>query len=346
MIYYFPSLYEDELLTSSISRLYEHSGYTSEITFTNTIFNRGLDSKDYLFYNVYSKDFYTFIKEKYSWKKIICNNTLVYYYSMFMPLDKRKEALRRAINNEVAITHYLNIPSNNGIHNHLKICPLCCKDSFENNREYYLNRFFQIGEINYCPIHNCKLINLKREIYKGHNNVFINQNDFINSIVNLIEYTDENNIELNLTKYIYKVFKIEPNYHNKVLIGDYLSSKIEFTKYMVSQRGEQRDLTKLFNDLSKFYKDLSSFNLTVSRLANIFRNNYVNVWNVLLIAFYLKIEPEDLINRKLPKYKQYELYDMKVISMFKKGMSIHSIYKKLDANKDVIKKIINCNNIY
>ena len=53
-----------------------------------------------------------------------------------------------------------------------------------------------------------------------------------------------------------------------------------------SPRGEQKDLNKIFDDISTFYKDLPSYNLTKARLATIYRDEYLNVFNIYLIGLF------------------------------------------------------------
>ena len=68
--------------------------------------------------------------------------------------------------------------------------------------------------------------------------------------------------------------------------------------------------------------------------------SYINVYDILLIAYFLQINIQDVINPILPHQSQLELFDMKVNEMFRKGMNYMDIARALKTDKEVIRQVI------
>ena len=333
MIRYLPQIYENELLSSWLSRAYSHSPYISSASFRHTIIDKPTVSIDWLFYNEYSKDFKKLLNEKYGFKNLIEKHTLVPFYSSFFLSKQKKEVLHKAMNCEPCITHFLSYPTTHM--RTIKYCPKCISE----HREPYFALEPQIIGMNYCPIHKCKYrstnILLDREKLLEFKSM-----DLIDFDLSPIEQSEEDNINIKVARYIYEFLHTAPNYDNDIPIGLFLRSKLEGTEYM-STRGKQiKNLNQLLSDITEFYKDLEYFELSRWRLCHILMGSYINVYDILLIAYFLHISIQDLINPSLPQKSQLEQFDLTVNEMFMNGMNYMDIARTLKTDKEVIRQVI------
>ena len=69
------------------------------------------------------------------------------------------------------------------------------------------------------------------------------------------------------------------------------------------------------------------------------RGKYINVYDILLISFFLHINIQDLIHPYLPPKSQLELFDNKVLDMHKQGKNYLQISKELNVDKETIRQI-------
>lgn len=333
MIGYLPTIYDGELLGSWISRAYAHSPYISSSSFRKTIFSKENESLDYHFYNSYNSEFKQLLEDTYGLYNLINNHTLFTYYSAFLPTEKKRAALQMALDLQPFISKNISYPLRQGKTLYVRYCPLCVKS----HKEPYFVREAQI-EINYCPTHFCHYRNTQIKIDKEKLIEFksMDQVDFDFSNIEII---NENDINIRVAKYITEFINAKPNYDNNVPIGAFLSARIENTIYIKGHRGGEKNLDLLLSDLNDFYQGLETFRINKSRLALIMRGKYINVYDILLISFFLHINIQDLIHPYLPPKSQLELFDNKVLDMHKQGKNYLQISKELNVDKETIRQI-------
>ena len=87
-------------------------------------------------------------------------------------------------------------------------------------------------------------------------------------------------------------------------------------------------------------KNLRTFNITKSRLATIYRNEYINVFDVYLIAMFEQISVEALCSFKKIMPTRSEVFDSKVRAMFKNGKSQADISLALKVNHEVVRQVL------
>lgn len=209
------------------------------------------------------------------------------------------------------ISKNISYPLRQGKTLYVRYCPLCVKS----HKEPYFVREAQI-EINYCPTHFCHYRNTQIKIDKEKLIEFksMDQVDFDFSNIEII---NENDINIRVAKYI----------------------RIENTIYIKGHRGGKKNLDLLLSDLNDFYQGLETFRINKSRLALIMRGKYINVYDILLISFFLHINIQDLIHPYLPPKSQLELFDNKVLDMHKQGKNYLQISKELNVDKETIRQI-------
>ena len=332
MIRYLPQIYEEELLFSFLSRLYAHSPYTTSSTFKKSILRRETEAVDYTFYNCFNEETAELLDKKFGIENLIKKHTLVPFYSAFYSREAKNEILQKAIRLEPNISKSLAYPTEHC--GYVRYCPICIKGS----GEPYFTREAQIMGADFCPRHFCQYRNANLKVDKEKYISFksLDQIDFDFSIPKMISESD---INIKVSAYVSDFVRAEQNYNRDIPIGSFLTSKIENTKY-VSSRGVQRNLDLLLSDMGSFYEGLEYYKINKSRLANILRNRYMNVFDILLIALFLEIKTDELLHPILPEKSQSELFDEKVNELYRGGMNISRIARETNANKEVIRQIL------
>ena len=97
MIKFLPEIYPDEAVYSYLSRCYARSGYIWNKGFAKEIFERPTANIDCSLLNVLTPEFKEIIENKIGLKELILNHTLFKYYARFLPLEKRKQVLEKAL---------------------------------------------------------------------------------------------------------------------------------------------------------------------------------------------------------------------------------------------------------
>jgi hypothetical protein len=142
-----------------------------------------------------------------------------------------------------------------------------------------------------------------------------------------------------VAEYVYQVNELPIEFNSNVLIGDFLTSRLEGTKYL-SARGQQRNLDILFSDISTFYKDLENFTLTKRRLAAILLNQSFNNFEVCLISYFLGIEPPELTQPTLPETPVTVRFDNRVRELNKEGISMNQIALRMNVDHEAVRQIL------
>ena len=167
MINYVPKIYQNELLSSFLTRMFTYSCYSSSIKFTKTIFERENENIDYCFYNCLNVDSKELIEKFIGIKNAINNHTLIKYYSLFLSGDELNEVYNTAYNFKTNISQKIMIPLVRS-DKHLRYCPLCVQEHIET----YFEILPQIYDIAFCPLHKCRFKETNIRISKEIDSVF------------------------------------------------------------------------------------------------------------------------------------------------------------------------------
>ena len=335
MIKFLPSIYPDEAVYSYLSRCYARSGYIWNTGFTKEIFERHTANIDCSFLNVLSPCFKILIGKKIGIRRLLMDHTLFKYYVRFLPLERRISITEKALQNDSPIGKLLPIPPHTNTSS-LRYCPRCIKEDREKYGEAYIHTTHFIPYITVCPIHEIKLFNIEFIAQKINNTSFV---PLEHSITNMdIINRGKNNINTTLAKFVVEVFKAPLNLEDDIIIGNFLSNKLE-DKY-ISPRGEQRHISQIWNDMQIFYAGLENFRTTQNRLASVYKNNSYNQYDILLISLFEAIKPIDLSSFNGSSEPRHLLFDSKVRNLYKSGLSMHRISQILNTNHEVIRQII------
>ena len=334
MIKSLPQIYPNELFSSYLARLYSHSGHIYHVGLTSEIFQRPSEYVSYNFVNILKKDFLEVLNQYVSMKQIIFKHTLFPYYVRFVSKEKRQLAMEVALSNQKCLSHrQLPIPSNKKYY-YLRYCPICIEEDRKKYGECYFHVEHQIPELSCCPHHGVQLISTKKDNSQSHDSTLWPLEELVDSV----EVNKANEIDEIIAKYIYNSLKEDVDFNNDNPIGSYLVERLN-DKYF-SPRGEQKDLDGLLKDLREFYRDFSEFNVTKGRLATIYRNEYINVFDIYLIALFEGITVKELCAFKQAKKTRYELFDDKVRELKKAGKTQAQIASILKVNHEVVRQVL------
>lgn len=335
MIKFLPEIYPDEAFYSYLSRCFVHSGYIWNRGIANEIFDKPTCSIDKYFLNVFTPEFKKLLDEKLGLKNLILNHTIFKYYARFLPLEKRKLALQSALKNEPFQNRNLPIPQESSI-SRLRYCPKCVEEDRLKYGEAYIHLVHTIPDIHTCTKHACNLVDISEVKESSHRTTFAPLEFAVKKMQPT--FVSQEDIDFKIAQYITDVFKQPLDMETELIIGNYLSNKLD-NKY-ISPRGEQRNLEILLEDMEVFYKDAPNFNTSKRELGYIFRSLSHNPYNIILVALFQRIPPTDLASYLGTSKPKYEIFDQRVRSMFQEGLTAHKIAQILHVHREVVRKVL------
>lgn len=338
MIKYLPSIYPDESVYSYLCRLYVHGGFVWHRGFANEVFSRWNEYPEYNFANALSKDFRNTLERHISLERFVIEHSLFGYYARFLPQERRLRAYNHAMNNEPFIHRFLPIPTDKKDY-YLRYCPVCIEADREQYGESYFHIQHQIPSVHVCALHNCELVDTAVPNTKRRSCIMMPLEQIIaeNGIGETIEY-ETDNINIRVARYINEVLHQSFDIYADTLMGDYLTVKLK--EPYVSPRGEQRHLAELDRDMALYFESLTFYDISKQRLAHIFRNNYFNPYDILLVAMFEGITPKDLCLYAGYTEPKHVIFDRKVRELKEQGKCICEIGKIMGVSHEAVRKVL------
>lgn len=342
MITYMPILYPDETIYSLLSRTYEKCGYLSNTQAKKDFFVNPEESIEFLFLNKLCDKIVEIITQNQSLDSIIKNHTLYNYYGRYLENGKRREAYTALIDMTGSYFKIFGLNKKSSKEDHLcylRYCPICAKEDKKNYGETYWKRTHQIPELEVCSIHGCKLLKSNVSSNKHNASSFVSADTAIGDFS--IEYGSKQ--EIILAKYVYTLLQEDIKYDDNLLIGKYLISKMEGTKYL-SSCGKSLNRKILFQDLKKCYGDGRYIIQDESHLSKIFHGKRTKPFEIIQIAILLNISCEELVNAHNPKITPAEKFEENVLSMLHEK-TVKDVSRILNVSESAVKTIIQRQNI-
>ena len=334
MISFFPDMYPDELIYSTLSRYYVKSGYTAYIFVAEELYEKRTVKTDIEFVNTLTRDAFNAITRTASWENIIKGHTMFPYYARFLNKERRNNAYKALIEMTGNVYNLLAIPKSKETR-YLRYCPLCVNEDREKYGETYWHRRHQMIGVNVCSMHGCYLISSDVAISSRASPKLVTAEE--KAICKEVQKS-ENKVELEIAEYIMKVFQSDVDMDNDISVGEFLHSQMSYTKYR-SVRGEQRNMELLCSDFKKKFESLDCNFKESWQLQKVLTGRRTNTYEICLIAMLLNITPESLVNMKLPEKSQQEIFDEKVRKLHNQGLKYPEIAKRLNASYNVVKPI-------
>lgn len=336
MIRFLPTIYPGESFYSYLSRLYSRSGFIWSQGIAREFLVRPLENPDYNFINILSNQFKEVLAKDYPFEELVLEHTLLKYYSRFIYKDKRKEVYLRAINNKPYLFRYLPIPRRTR-DQYLRYCPMCVEEDRKKYGECYFHLNHQIYELTVCTNHCCRLIETSIKDNRSQVCRYEPLEMIVGEVVEprLVREDDINSV---VAKYIGELNNLELDLEQSIRIGDYLTSRLN-NRYL-STRGEQKDLSQIEIDMREFYKGLEVYDITKGRLATIYRNEFINIYDIVLIALFEGITPNELAAFSGYSEPKFKSFDREVRKLYSEGHNYHQISIELNCDKEVVRQIL------
>lgn len=291
MISYFPQIYPDELLYSQLARYYDKSGYMAYIFAAEDLFANRWVRPDIEFLNSYTQDAYGVITKNMPLYEVIMKHTMFPYYGRLLGKKRRNKAFSALVNMQGGYRNLLAIPKTNKAR-YLRYCPLCVSEDRQKYGETYWHRIHQMIGVDSCLIHFCSLINSDVLISSKAPPRLVTAEEVASE--NCGYTVNYNDTEKRLLRYISAVFKSDIDLENDVQIGDYLSYRLQNTKYMT---GKMRNMKALTNGYNEFYGTETE----LWRIEKVLTNDDFKLKNICMLAMFLNITAEELCNPSLPE---------------------------------------------
>ena len=338
MISYFPSAYQDELLYSQLARFYIKSGYLAYRFAAEDLFINKTTRPDIEFVNAYRPEALELITRNESFERVIQKHTMFGYYGRFIKPERRKQAFQSLVSMGEEYHNLLSIPKRKDrVSRYLRYCPLCVNADRKTFGETYWHRVHQMTGVNICPIHHCNLIDTDLATSSNVSPALIAAEEVV-SIPREIVFST-NSLECRLAEYIAEVFQSDVHVDSEVTTGQFMHSRMENTKYL-SQRGRQRNMAVLHTDFLKYYAQLPNNQfLQQWQIQKVFSNDRYNTNEVCMLAMFLGIPANDLVNMKLPTTAQHQLFDEQIRKLHDDGLNYQQIATRLNASYNVVKAI-------
>ncbi|MBU5446331.1 TniQ family protein [Blautia sp. MSJ-36] len=334
MIGFMPELYPDELVYSLFSRYHSRSGNLLYRASAEEIFKDPLVRPDIEFINRYREEVVDILRVPV--ETLVKKHTMFPAYGIFLPYERRKAAFCSLVQMGGKHQNLLAIPKGKE-KRRLRFCPVCVKKDRERYGETYWHRTWQIGAVRICSEHKCYLEDTDVFVSGKATPAFLTAEESIPENQEVRYCGDK--MEIRLSQYITNVFQTEIDMDNDVSVGEFLHTQMEGTKYL-SLRGEQRNIGLLHQDFMRYYQELQENDFTeLWQIQKVFTNDRYRIQDVSMLGMFLGIEPDKLVNRKLPLIRQTELFEKEIYRLHKKGMKYPEIAKSLGASYDTVKSI-------
>ncbi len=318
MIAFFPEIYPDELLYSQLARYSLMSGYTAYIYAAQDLYENKSIRPDAEFLNTFTEDAISAITKNISMRDIVMQHTMFPFYGRFMESGRRKRAYSALLNMSGDYHNLLAIPKG-AKPRFLRFCPECVKSDREKYGETYWHRLHQMADIDFCCVHNCRLIDSNISISGKASPSLVTAEETV-----VMEYKTEileNETEQRLNAYIYEVLEHDIDLENDARAGDYIALRIHNTRYM---EGKLRNMRMLTDDYNCFY----GAETELWRLQKALTNKDFKIKNICMLAMFLNIAPSDLCSLII----EGETFNSRRKANFRNKKSVSKIkdWKKID----------------
>lgn len=335
MIAFFPELYEDELAYSWFSRYHVHSGHLTFSATATELYGNANIIPNPEFLGSLTVEAQRVIERWMPLDAFIKQHTMFPHYARFLPVDRRRKALGLMMAMDNRYNDALYKRKGRPL---MRYCPLCAAADRQRYGETYWHRKAQLSGVDICLEHRCRLEDSTMETGVDklkfkliHAELVIPQDTAADFHVSDQEYQ--------AAEYVTKVFDAPMDYDNDVLIGKFLKSRLEGTKY-TSLRGKQVFARILHDDLREHYRDLLPSTLTEwYHTQKIFCSQTFHTYDICLVAMLLGISVEDLLNPSLPEFTLQQRFDAQLRLLRSQGMTQKAAAAVMGVTLDTVKSL-------
>lgn len=335
MIVFFPELYEDELAYSWFSRYHVHSGHLSYSATARDLYGEAQAIPSAELLGTFSAEVQQIIEQYMPIQTFVEKHTLFPQYARFLPIDRRRTALEYILTRD---NRYNDALFKRRRQSKMRYCPLCAAADRQNHGETYWHRKAQLTGVDICLEHRCRLVDSTVSLATEglrfkliHAEFVIPQNTAADFRISDLEYR--------AAEYVMQIFEAPMDYDNDVLIGKFLKSRLEGTKY-TSLRGEQVFSRILHDDLRECYSDLLPPTLTEwYHTQKMFCSQTFHTYDICLMAMFIGISVSDLLNPTLPEFTLQQRFDAQLRLLRSQGMTQKAAATVLGVTLETIKSL-------
>ncbi len=338
MITYFPEIYPDELLYSQLARCYVKAGYPAYIYMAEDFFQNKKVRPDIEFINTFTPVALQIVTMETPIEDILMKHTMFPYYGRFIKPNRKQKAFDSLCG--MKGNYYNLLPmqkSKDGKERRLRYCPICAYEDRERFGESYWHRLHQLQGMNCCSIHKCRLLDSTIAISGKYSPKLVTAEETIpsESEINVVD----NVMEIKLADYMARIFQADMDMKSEVTIGAYLHSKMPVDKYR-SVRGEQRNIALFHSDFMEYYKELEQNHFTeIWQIQKVLTDQRANFDEICMIAMFLEVPVDELVNPILPEISDEEAFDRRVRELHNQGLKYPEIAELLGASYNVVKPV-------
>lgn len=321
MIAFFPKVCPDELAYSWFARYHIRSGH---ITFSATAGDLFVEygKRPSVEFIIPLTDGAKAAIERYMpYERFLEKHTMFPYYARFIPLERRLSAWELMQMGDRKFADALYITKNKAVQRtHLRYCPMCCAEDRSRFGETFWHRSHQLSWISVCPKHRCRLTNSTVSLVGTGPGFRLTSAEEVVPYDNPVD-TEVSALEWEISKFVTNVFDADISLKNDVPVGRFIRSRLEGTKY-TSLRGEQVFARLLFQDLQKHYGNLLPNTLSAwFHIQKVCCAQNFHTYDICLLAMFLGIPIEDLLNMQLPELTLQQRFDARLRELRSQGLT-------------------------
>ena len=333
MLALFPYPYPDELLYSVFSRYYVRTGYSKYVYVAEELFESKYVRPSFEYLVSLKNDVQKELTYNDSFHNTILSHTMYPYHCRFLPLERRKAALESLGRMDSNYHNLVLLPKRDRIPV-MRYYPECAKQDRLQYGETYWHRIHQIWEMTVCPIHHCYI---QETEYKLSGKV---SPDLIPAEI-VIPFSEDitqcnNERLLALAEYVRKIFCMPIKMDMDLSVSDILKRITEKTMYR-TPRGEVCRITALYKDLVEFYRAIVENLPQQWQIHKVITGQRYDFWEIVLLAFFLEINPFELQEAKNAVPSQNDIFDDQVRKLHESGLSYPQIATQMGLPLDTIK---------
>ena len=333
MLALFPYPYPDELLYSVFSRYYVRTGYSKYVYVAEELFESKYVRPSFEYLVSLKNDVQKELTYNDSFHNTILSHTMYPYHCRFLPLERRKAALESLGRMDSNYHNLVLLPKRDRIPV-MRYCPECAKQDRLQYGETYWHRIHQIWEMTVCPIHHCYIQDTE---YKLSGKV---SPDLIPAEI-VIPFSEDitqcnNERLLALAEYVRKIFCMPIKMDMDLSVSDILKRITEKTMYR-TPRGEVCRITALYKDLVEFYRAIVENLPQQWQIHKVITGQRYDFWEIVLLAFFLEINPFELQRAKDAVPSQNNIFDDQIRKLHESGLSYPQIATQMGVSLNTIK---------
>lgn len=339
MIAFFPEPYPDELAYSWFSRYHVRSGHMTFSTTAADLFVEYGKRPSIEFIIPLTDGAKVAIERYMPYGRFLEKHTMFPYYARFIPLERRLSAWELIQVGDRRFADALYITKSKAIQRtHVRYCPICARADRGQCGETYWHRSHQLPWVSVCPEHRCRLLNSSISLVGAGHGFHMTTAEEIVPYDSSVD-TAVSDLEWSIAQFVTQVFDADISLKNDVPVGKFIRSRLEGTKY-TSLRGEQVFARLLFQDLQQYYGDLLPNTLSAwFHIQKVCCAQNFHTYDICLLALYLGIPIEDLLDMKLPELTLQQRFDARLRELRAQGLTQKQTAEVMGVSLDAIKGV-------